>query len=51
MGDKSTIYIPINLLEIDKVVSNDKLEKKLDIDHFDEKYKDLVVNQEMIYDR
>jgi hypothetical protein len=31
MQDKSTIYIPINLLEIEEIVSNDKLEHKLNI--------------------
>ena len=35
MQDKSTIYIPINLLEIEEAVSNDKLEHKLDIQYDD----------------
>jgi len=31
MQDKSTIYIPINLLEIEEIKSNDNLEHKLNI--------------------
>ena len=35
-NEKSTIYIPINLLEIEeKIISNDNLENKLNIKYDD----------------